>query len=162
MNILSAGLCFGQAEALLHFFGEENPLVQTRLVDASNNLVASEALFIGPFASDRQRNNTLDERLREIDNFNRLTGRSDRRLAGYVRNIYGRYKQGLEYIYTSDQPGYYRKQANCDSKFLEVGYHFGRGSIAASVDSQDGRFYKLGAIQMMQRAIRSLIGTESV
>ncbi len=143
-HICKAGLNIGQAEARVYLFGrnftgpipgEQITAIATNLANASAEIVAAEALFGEPFATERARKGSAAKVGREIDRYAAHTsGWSYQHRASYIRSIAEMYRSSLGITFVSSRPDAFQKNENCDSILFNLCYHYGRATIGSSFD----------------------------
>lgn len=132
-HIVCTGLNLGWAATMVELQGispQNRSYIEKYLSDAAAHVGEINSLLRAPFT-------TLDMPavIREINRFWSYTASwSISRRANYLKNIYNILKQRLSNVY--DSRAGMQKSPNCDSSFLDVGYHFGRAHMAAYAGNQ--------------------------
>jgi hypothetical protein len=127
-HIFSAGLNLGWAATWVELQGitsGNQSWIEKYLNDTAAHVDAINSLLRAPFS-----NLDMPAVTKEINRFWSYTASwSISHRANYIKNIYSKLRQKLSNIYDS-RTGM-RYSSNCDSSFLDVGYHFGRAHMAA-------------------------------
>jgi hypothetical protein len=146
-HIVGAGINLGWAATWVELQGitsGNQSWIEKYLNDAASHMETINSLLRAPFT-----NLDIPAVIREINRFWSYTASwSTSHRANYIKNIYSKLRQKLSNIYDS-RTGM-RYSPNCDSSFLDVGYHFGRAHMAAYRGNQTIRN---GAHSSMTQAI---------
>lgn len=158
-QVLNVGINLGWAKARLDFNGDADPseaaLIREALQRAAAHVQAAATLFGEPYQTKRQREGIDQRIIQKINGYFALSANySVSHKSAYVNNIWNMYSQSFQTTFMEPVGGEHYYPA-CDFSILDVGFHFGRAQIAASVTGNRARSYQDGANGMMRNAIQN-------